>query len=87
MVKCLLAQTNSSPKPVWRQWAKPLEQSGQFKESLLRCDLVRLNAQMSRTDTLLWHHAIGLLPWREGRMIELQENLQTAVDLLPGMLR
>lgn len=68
---------------VLRQWAKALEQSGDFKAARLTYEKVPPDDQTDPMDRLKWHHAVGLLNWRDGRLSAAQENLAQAVANMP----
>ena len=79
----LCRQAELDDTTVLRQWAKALEESGDLIEARR---LYETNPPDDRThplDSLKWHHAYGLLNWREGRLAEARDNLAAATALMP----
>lgn len=68
---------------VLRQWAKALEQGGDFREARKIYERVAPDADTPLIEVLKWHHAFGLLNWRDGRLTEAREHLKAANELFP----
>lgn len=68
---------------VLRQWAKALEQNGNFQAARKTYEMVAPDADTPSIEVLKWHHAFGLLNWRDGRLTEARQNLRTATELFP----
>jgi CHAT domain-containing protein len=69
---------------VLRQWAKALEQTGDFRGARQKYEMIVPDAKTSAMDTLKWNHALGLLNWRDGRLSEARANLKAATELMPA---
>lgn len=68
---------------VLRQWAKALEQNGDFLAARKTYERVAPDTDTPPTEVLKWHHAFGLLNWRDGRLTEAREHLRAATELFP----
>lgn len=79
--KCL--QNGFDETVVLRQWAKALEQSGDFRGARQTYEMIPPDEKTPQMDRLKWHHALGLLNWRDGRISEAQKNLSAATAAMP----
>jgi CHAT domain-containing protein len=68
---------------ILRQWGKALEQTGDFAAARAKYDRGTPTAATTPLDRLKWHHGVGLLNWRDGRLTEAREHLAAAVALMP----
>lgn len=68
---------------VLRQWAKALEQNGDFRAARKTYQRVAPDTDTQSIEVLKWHHAFGLLNWRDGRLTEACEHLRAATELFP----
>ena len=82
-IEALCLAAGADPTSVLRQWAIALEQDRDFAAARALYDRIRPAPDAPSLDRLLWHHAVGLLCWSEGRLAEAVEHLSAASDAMP----
>jgi len=79
----LCVENGQDATSVLRQWAKALEQNGDFRTARKTYERVAPDTDTPSIEVLKWHHAFGLLNWRDGRLTEAREHLRAATELFP----
>ncbi|WGW03628.1 CHAT domain-containing protein [Tropicibacter oceani] len=79
----LCADEQAPCTTVLRQWAKVKEETGQFDQARALYARVPPGADDPDEDHLTWHHAMGILNWRQGRLAEARADFAAAVKALP----
>ena len=74
---------NYRAEGVLRQWAKALEQTNDLARAREVYRAAEPDDQTSEGDRCKWHHAFGLLEWRDGRLEAARKHLEAATACLP----
>lgn len=68
---------------ILRQWAKALEQTNDLARAREVYGAAEPDDRTSDDDRCKWHHALGLLEWRDGRLQAARKHLEAATACLP----
>lgn len=82
-LETLCTEADLDPTRVLRQWAIALESKRELSQARALYEKIRPADAAPASERLLWHHAVGLLDWTDGRFLDAEAQLAAAADLMP----
>jgi CHAT domain-containing protein len=79
----LAEAANISARRILRQWAYSKEHMNLFVEARALYERAQPRKEDAPLEHLAWHHAMGGINWREGRLSEARSNYEFAKSNLP----